>query len=227
MSQPEYARIIGSLIYLMNCMRPDIAYAVHRLSRYTHNPSRDHWTTVVRVLRYLKGTINIGIHYTGYPSVPKGFCDANWITCNDEINSTSGYLFTLGGGTISWRSTKQTCKARSTMESEFIALELAGGEAEWVRNILADIPLWSKPVSSISLYCDCQATIARAKSKIYNGKSRHIRLRHNIVKQLLSDGVITLDFVKSKGNLADPLTKGLSRQLIIDTSRGMGLKPIL
>ena len=96
------------------------------------------------------------------------------------------------------------------MESEFVALEKAGTEAEWLRNLLADILKWDKPLPSISLHCDYQATIACARNKIYNGKKRHIHLRHNIVQQLISTGVIAMEFVRSKKNLADPLTKGLA-----------------
>ena len=96
------------------------------------------------------------------------------------------------------------------MEFEFVALEKAGTEAEWLRNLLADILKWDKPLPSISLHCDYQATIACARNKIYNGKKRHIHLRHNIVQQLISNGVIAMEFVRSKKNLADPLTKGLA-----------------
>ena len=80
------------------------------------------------------------MHYTEYPVVLEGYCDANWITSNKDIKSTSGYVFTLGGAAVSWKSSKQTCIARSTMESEFIALDKAGEEAEWLRNFLEDIP---------------------------------------------------------------------------------------
>ena len=112
------------------------------------------------------------------------------------------------------------------MESEFVTLEKAGTEAEWLRNLLANIPKWDRPLPSISLHCDSQAAITCARNKIYNGKKRHVCLRHNIVRQLISNGVIAMEFVWSEKNLADPLTKGLTRQLVYDTSRGMGLKPI-
>ena len=135
-------------------------------------------------------------------------------------------MFTLGGAAISWKSSKQTCIARSTMESEFIALDKAAEEAEWLRNFLEDIPLWPKPVTAICIHCDSMATQARAKSNIYNGKSRHIRCRRNTIKQLLSNGVISIQYVKSKENIADPLTKGLPKEQINYTSKGMGLKPI-
>ncbi|KAM2408549.1 hypothetical protein ACFX1X_027568 [Malus domestica] len=225
-SQREYSQVIGSLMYIMNCTRPDIAYSVSRLSRYTCNPGHDHWEALIRVLRYLKHTINYGLHYTRYPPVLEGFTDANWISDSSDTKSTSGYVFTLGGAAISWKSSKQTCLARSTMESEFIALDMAGGEAEWLRDFLEDVPIWPKPVTAICIHCDSLAAQYRAKNSVYNGKSRQIRRRHNTIKQWLSSGVISIDYVKSKDNIADPLTKGLSREQVKHTSRGMGLKPI-
>ncbi|PHT56435.1 hypothetical protein CQW23_04921 [Capsicum baccatum] len=111
------------------------------------------------------------------------------------------------------------------MESEFIALDKAGEETEWLRNFLEDIPYWSKPVAPVCIHCDSQAAIHRAGSMMYNGKSRHIRRRHNIVGELLSSGIITVDYVKSKDNVSDPLTKGLSREGVERTSKGIGLKP--
>ena len=127
-------------MYLMNCTRPDIAYAVGRLSRYTQSPNQDHLTVVRRVLKYLRGTINYGLCFSGFPSVLEGFSDANWILNSDEMKSTSGYVFILSGNTVSWKSTKQICITRSTMETEFIALEKASSEAKWLINFFADIP---------------------------------------------------------------------------------------
>ncbi|PHU05794.1 hypothetical protein BC332_26616 [Capsicum chinense] len=146
----------------------------------------------------------------------KGYSDANWITGSNEVKSTSGYA-------SSWKSSKQTCIACSTIESEFIALDKAGEEAEWLRNFLEDIPYWPKPMAPVCIHCDSQAAIGRAGSMMYNGKSRHIRQRHNTVKELLSSGIITVDYVKSKDNVSDPLTKGLSREGVERTSKGMGL----
>lgn len=112
------------------------------------------------------------------------------------------------------------------MEAEFIALELAGQEAEWLKNLLADIPLWKKQLVPVSIHCDSQAAIGIAKNSVYNRKKRHIRIRHGIVKQLLKNGVISLDYVRSENNLADPFTKGLPRKVVLESSRGMGLKPM-
>ena len=112
------------------------------------------------------------------------------------------------------------------MESEFIALELVRQEADWLRNLLADVPVWGQQAVPVSLHCDSQAAICVAKNNAYNGKKRHIRIRHGVVRQLLSNGVISLEFVRSERNLADPFTKGLSRKVVLDTSREMGLVPL-
>ena len=117
-------------MYVMNCTHPDIAYAVSKLSRYTSIPGPYHWKVIVRVLRYLKYTQNYGLHYSKYLAVLEGYCDANWISDTKDSKSTSGYLFTLGGEAVSWKSSKKMCIARSTMESEFISLDKAGEEAE-------------------------------------------------------------------------------------------------
>ena len=119
----------------------------------------------------------------------------------------------------------RSCITDSTMASEFVALASCSKEAEWLMNLLLEINLWPKPMPPVSLHCDSEATLSQAYSQIYNGKSRHIGLRHSYVRQLISDGVITIDFVKSSQNLADPLTKGLARDLVLKTSKGMGLKP--
>ena len=79
---------------------------------------------------------------------------------------------------------------------------------------------------AISIHCDSQSAIGRAQSNMYNSKSRHIRQRHNTIKQLLSNGIVMIDYVKSKDNIADPLTKGLNQELVNKSSKGMELKPM-
>ncbi|KAJ9566473.1 hypothetical protein OSB04_002439 [Centaurea solstitialis] len=141
-AQVEYSRIIGSLMYLMSCTRPDLAYAVSRKSRYTSNSSVEHWKSITRLLRYLRYRREYGLHYGRYPAVIEGYSDANWIYDIKDSKSTSGYVFTLGGAAISWKSSKQTVIARSTMKYEFIALDNSGEEAEWLHQFMEDIPKW-------------------------------------------------------------------------------------
>ncbi|GJY52003.1 zinc finger, CCHC-type containing protein [Tanacetum coccineum] len=131
-----------------------------------------------------------------------------------DSSSTSGWVFLLGGGAISWASKKQTCITGSTMESEFVALAAAGKEAEWLRNLIHEIPIWPKPIAPISIRCDSAPTMAKAYSQIYNGKSRHLGVRHSMIRELIMNGVISIEFVRSQKNLADHLTKGLARDLV-------------
>ena len=163
--------------------------------------------------------------YTSSPGILEGYSDASWIDQTSDSKSTSGWIYTLAGGAISWASKKQTCIAHSTMEAEFIALAAAGKEAEWIRDLLLDIRLWDVPMPSIPMYCDSEATLSKVYNAVYNGKSRHIGLRHNYVRQLLESGTIKVVFVRSSKNLADPLTKPLTRDLVGTTTRDMGLKP--
>ena len=136
-------------MYLASATRPDISFAVSKLSRFVSNPEDDHWKTLKRVMRYLKGTINYGIYYTVYPRVLERYSDSNWISDADEIKATSGYVFTLGGGAVSWKSCKQIILTRSTMEAELTALDTATVEAEWLRELLMDLPIVEKPLPAI------------------------------------------------------------------------------
>nr|GFB11980.1 hypothetical protein [Tanacetum cinerariifolium] len=119
-SQLDYSMVIGYLMYVMTCIRPDIAFAV----------------------------------------VLEGYTDASWISNSEYSSSTSGWVFLLSGGAVSWVSKKQTYITGSTMEYEFMALAVAGKEAEWLRNLILEIPLWSKPITPISICCDSAATLA-------------------------------------------------------------------
>ncbi|KAJ9541434.1 hypothetical protein OSB04_027940 [Centaurea solstitialis] len=224
-TQLEYANAIGCMMYAMHCTRPDIAFAVSRLSQFTSNPGPDHWKAIGRVLGYLKRTSDLDLTYKTHTGILEGYSDASWIDNSDDSKSTSGWIYTLAGGAICWASKKQTYIAHSTMEAEFIALAAAGKETEWIRDLLTDLHFWPHPTPSIPMYCDSEATLLKVYNSIYNGKSRHMGLRHNYVRQLTENGTISIVYVKSCRNLADPLTKPLTRDLIGSTTRDMGLKP--
>jgi hypothetical protein len=131
--QLRYSQMIGSLMYLTSASRSDISFAMSKLSQFTSNPGDDHWRALERVMHYLVGTMDYRIHYSGYPAVLEGYSNANWISDVDDLYDTSGYVFTLGGATVSWRSCKQTILTRSTMEAELAALDTATLEADWFR----------------------------------------------------------------------------------------------
>ncbi|GKC02053.1 hypothetical protein Tco_0993663 [Tanacetum coccineum] len=134
--------------------------------------------------------------YSGYPSVLEGYTDASWISNTEDNSSTSGWVFLIA----------------------------AGKEAEWLKNLLLEIPLWVKPMTPISILCDSAATLAKAYTQMYNGKSRHLGVRHSMIRELIMNEVTSIEFVRSHKNLADHLTKGLAKDLVLKSAKGMGLK---
>ncbi len=144
-------------------------------------------------MRYLKGTVSYGIHYAGYPIVLEGYSDSNWISDADEIKATSGYVFTLGGGAVSWKSCKHTILMRSTMQVELIALDTATVEAEWLCELLMDLPVFEKPLLAILINCDNQTVIIKVNNSKDNMKSsRHVKRRLKScqkVEKLRSDSI--------------------------------------
>ena len=111
--QPEYVNIIGKLRYATDCTRLDIAYVMGLLCRFTGRISDDHWHAIERVMRYLKRTMNLGLHYQKFPVVLEGCNDVDWNTLSDDSKATSGYIFSIVGGVVSWKSNKQTILASS------------------------------------------------------------------------------------------------------------------
>ncbi|GKD27201.1 hypothetical protein Tco_1233415, partial [Tanacetum coccineum] len=103
----------------------------------------------------------------------------------------------------------------------FVALAAAGKEAEWLRNLIHEIPIWPKPIASISIHCDSDATLTKVYSQKYNGKSRHLGVKHSMMRELITNGVISIEFVRSQHNLTDHLTKGLAMDLVIKSMIGM------
>ena len=153
MAQLEYASGIGYLMYLIQCTRPNITFAVSKLSRFSSNSSVEHWKAIGRVFGYLMKTKDLGLHYSIFLTILEEYIGASWISSVGDNKSTTGWVFTLAGGIISWKSKKQTCITHSTVESEFVALTSARQEAEWLRDPLIEISLASKNVSKLSIYC--------------------------------------------------------------------------
>jgi hypothetical protein len=223
--QQRYSQIIGSLMYLASATRPDIAYVVSKLSRCVSNPGSEHCHALERVMHYLVGTMNYGIHYSGDPKVLEGYSNANWVSNADELKATSGYVFTLGGGAVSWKSCKQIILTRSTMEAELAALDTATVEAEWLRELLMDLPIVEKPIPAILMNYDNQTMIVKVNSSKHNMRSsRHVKRQLKFVKKLRNIGVKALDYIHTSKNPTDQFTKGLSRIVIDNASMELGFR---
>ena len=130
MSKVPYASVIGSLMYVMMCTRPDICYAVGLVSRYQSNPGQKYWMAIKRILRYLKGTSDYILCYQGKKDLRLiGYSDADWGGDINQSKSTSRYAFLLNDSAILWSSKKQSCVALSTMEAEYVACSAATQDA--------------------------------------------------------------------------------------------------
>ena len=162
--KPKYQAIICSLTYAMTTTRPDIAQASGSVNQFCSNPGGEHWQSVKRILRYIKGTINLGIEFNGSKNDQIqliGYGDADWGGNLDGRKSQSGYLFSICGGIISWASKKQTTVALSSMEAEYVSASLATQEAIWLRSLLADLKfVQGKPTI---IFEDNQGAIALSK----------------------------------------------------------------
>lgn len=209
--QKKYQSAIGSLMYLSVSTRPDISYAVSSLARFSSKPTQRHWVALKRLLRYLKGTTKHGILYKREgPSACIGFSDADWAGDTNDRKSTSGYMFMINGGAISWKSQKQRCVALSTAEAEYVAMASAAQESVWLRQLIAELTNASKP--STLIYEDNQSAIAMTKNPQFHGRAKHIDIKHHFIREQVAQGVITLEYCPTTEMTADILTKGLSRE---------------
>lgn len=202
-----FRSLVGSLIYLTNT-RPDIVQAVSMISRFMNEPSQLHFAAAKRVVRYLQGTKKIGIKYVKEnESKLIGYSDSDWGGSLDDRKSTSGYLFCLGTNVVSWSSKKQKTVALSSAEAEYIAVTDATCEAIWLRRLLADLKQVQKQPTVI--YCDNMSTIAMTKNPVFHSRTKHIELRHHFIRDMVSNGEISLEFIGTNEQPADFLTKAI------------------
>ena len=221
--QEIYQSAVGSLLYLSTRTRPDISYAVSSVARFTSKPTKQHWTAVKRIFRYLNGTISLGLLYSKDKEKEcTGYSDADWAGDVNDRKSTSGYVFKLSGAAISWRSKKQSCVALSTAEAEYIALASATQESVWLQELLSSMK--ETIVKPATIFEDNKSAICLAKNPQYHGRAKHIDIKHHFIRQRVQDGDIKLEFCKSEDMIADMLTKGLSSYQFAKLREMAGLK---
>ena len=191
--------------------RPDIAFALSIVSRYCNNPDSTHVAAVTRILRYIKGTLHEGIIFRGKQNILEliGYTDADYDSAKDERKSTSGWLFCLGGGPISWSSKRQSVVALSSCEAEYIALNEAGKEAVWLQRILKELGLIKYSPSPTLIHEDNQGTIALAENPEFHRRTKHIDIRYHWVRDAVIRKLITIKQIPTAEQAADGLTKAL------------------
>jgi hypothetical protein len=216
----KYRTLVGSLLYVANCTRPDIAYAVGLLCRFMSKPGKEHWNAAISVVKYLSGTKTLGLCYKKGAFTLTGYCDSDLGGAIPERKSTSGYAFLLGGACVSWSSRLQSVVALSTAEAEYMAAAMATKEALWLRMMMSDFGM---NVSTVKLLCDNQAAIAIATNPICSQRAKHIDLQYHFIRDRIARKEINLSYVHTSANVADVLTKPLTHDLLCNCTTGLGM----
>jgi hypothetical protein len=214
----EYQRGVGSLQYLSDKTRPDIARAASLLAEWNSKPTPKCWTSLKHVLRYLAGSRNRGIFYkkrtTDDPSdipMPTCYTDSDWAgRLTDRRRSVGGYVFMLASGPVSWKSKKQTCTATSSNEAEYVAASEAARQATWMRRLLGDMGLYGDSLPPIPLLIDSYGAKSLVTSTMGTTRSKHIDLRYHYTREAAGLGFISISGVSSLENAADGFTKILN-----------------
>jgi hypothetical protein len=226
----EYMKLVGSLLYAALVTRPDIAFAVQSLGKHLQAAGTEHWIAAKRVLRYLKGTREVGLRYTGTirgSFTLTGYADADYAGDKDNRRSTSGYAFTLSHGddvnTIDWKAKQQDVVALSSAESELISACSATQSAVYIRQLLVDLGF--KQDEPTMIMEDNQACIAMSNNQIIQKRTKHIDVRYHFVREKVESKEVELVYIPTQHQLADILTKPLSSiRLAMIRNRMMGYK---
>lgn len=205
----EYRSTVGSLQYLA-FTRPDLSFAVNRLSQYMHAPTFEHWNAVKRTLRYLAGTSDQGIMLRrGNSKALHAFSDADWAGDADDYISTNGYLVYLGHHPVSWSSKKQNTIARSSTEAEYRSVANASSELIWIASLLHELGIpFDKPPT---IYCDNVGATYLCANPVFHSRMKHVALDYHFIRKQVQSGALRVVHVSTKDQLADVLTKPLSR----------------
>jgi len=215
-----YQTLVGALLYLSTSTRPDIAYAVERLTRFVAAPTEEHLAAGKVVLRYLKWSADFGLCYTGKGEL-HGYCDADFSADRDTRRSTSAMVYLYDGAAIALSSKLQPSVAASTTEAEYIAAAVATKEGLWLRRVRH---LLTAGTGSVPLWCDSQSALALMQNPVTSARTKHIDVCHHLVRERVADGTLTVHYVGSTDQVADVLTKPLGPVAFSRGTQGLGMR---
>jgi hypothetical protein len=211
-----YQAMLGSAMYAAVWTRPDIAERCSRLGSFASNPLEIHESALQRLFRYLKGTMNVGICYSAVkPRLEVhslqfvGFSDSSYADRSD-MKSTSGYLFKLAGGPVSWKSRKQSVTATYSTEAEYIAYSIATKEAVWLRRVLLDLEYEFPDVQKVLLFGDNKPALSLTTNPAHHSRTKHILVPFHYVREQVEQGIIHVEYLPTHLMPADGLTKPLT-----------------
>ena len=204
-----YRNMVGSLLYLACWTRPDISFAVSELSRFVSSPGSSHMKAVKHLLRYLRGSREMGLNYSrpsnhgpmDKPNVLWGFVDSDWAGCQDTRRSTSGFTLMLNGAAVSWKSKRQTVVALSSAEAEFVAASSLVQEVIYTRRLLEKLGF--PQAEPTVIYEDNRTCIAWSEGSVGGSdRAKHIDLREHFVHDAVQAKVLKLEAIASADNVA-------------------------
>ena len=216
-----YRQLVGSLIYL-TLTRPDIAHGVGVVSRFMQRPRRPHLDAIRRILRYVQGTLSFGIFYeAGKKNELVGFCDADYAGDLSTRRSTTGYVFSLGSGAISWCSKRQPTVSLSTTEAEYRAAAMAAQETVWLVQLLKDLNQTLNGV--VKIYSDSESAIQLAENPVFHARTKHIEIHYHFIREKVLREEISLRSIHTDEQVADVLTKGLCLKKFVKFRKKLGV----
>ncbi|KAK4372470.1 hypothetical protein RND71_007854 [Anisodus tanguticus] len=218
-----YKSLAGALQYL-TFTRPDIAYVVQQVCLFMHAPKEPYFTALKRIIRYIKGTLDHGLHL--YPSAPTrllSYTDADLAGCPDTRRSTSGYCVFLGDNLISWYAKMQASLSCSSAEVEYRGVANVVAEIGWLRNLLLEL---QRPLRKASfVYCDNISVIYLSHNPVEHQRTKHIEMYIHFVREKVALGHVKVLHVPSSYQYADIFTKCLPRQLFLDFRSSLNVWP--
>jgi hypothetical protein len=204
-----YRSIVGALQYLV-ITHPDLAHSVNTVCQFMHTPTEDHFRTVKRILRYVKGTLSFSLTISSHSSSNiLAYSDADWAGCLDNRRSTSGYAIFLDNNFIYWSAKKKSTISRSSAESKYRSLALTAAEVTWLTHLLKDLRISSS--SPATILCDNRNAIFMSANPVSHARSKHIALDYHFVREQVAAGVVRVQFVTSQFQIADLFKKSLPR----------------
>lgn len=207
--EKPYRELVGCLMYVMLTSRPDLSMAVGYFSRFQGCASVEHWNYLKRVLRYIKGTLDLKLIYRRLPmsSMLVGYADADWANDVNDRKSITGYVIQVFGSAVSWTSKKQSTVSLSSTEAEYIALCHAACEIVWLQQFLIEIGM--SLVLPTVVYEDNQACIRISEEPREHKRMKHIDTKYNFIREKIQEGKIQMRYISTSDQLADIMTKGL------------------
>jgi len=223
-----YREAVGSLMYLMVRTRPDLVFAIGKLSRFVSCYGKEHWAAIKRILRYVKGSMDKGLVFDKNSScVLQGFSDADWAGDHETRRSTTGFTFIFGGAAVSWGSKLQKTVALSKMESEYMALCEASKEAVWLNKLLQRVASQGLRTAisggPINIKVENSGCIDFSKNLVEHKRTKHIDIRYYFVRDVITTDKVTLEHCATVDMVADPMTKELGKTKHDKHVEAMGL----